>query len=89
MGMVTNYYRYIFNWVDFGVAVCEMRRERNITQAQLADLTDCSATFICGVEKGHNEGNHELKPLMAIANELGINFPDYFELELDPNSIPF
>lgn len=89
MSAVIGKYSWVFNWVDFGIAVRELRRERNISQETLAELCNVSPTMICNFENGTHEGDHMLKYIIAVANELDLMLPEYFELESDRKATYF
>lgn len=59
-----------------GKRIKEIRKERKLTQAQLAELVDCSDGFITQVERGVTEPS--LKRLRRIAKALDVPLARFF-----------
>lgn len=55
----------------------EIRKQRNISQAELAKQSGVPRATICGMETGRTE-NVTAKTLDALANALGVPVPDLF-----------
>lgn len=53
-----------------GQRICEIRIQQKITQAELAEISELSVSFICLVENGKKKAS--LKSLIKISNALGI-----------------
>lgn len=60
----------------FGQRVQELRKERNLSQEQLADLTGVHRTYIGMVERA--EKNITLRNIKKIAKALDVNIKDLF-----------
>lgn len=60
----------------FGQRVQELRKERNLSQEQLADLAGVHRTYIGMVERA--EKNITLRNIKKIAEALGVNIKDLF-----------
>ena len=53
-----------------GKRISEVRVQQKITQAELAELSQLSVSFICHIENGRKKAS--LKSLIRISNALGI-----------------
>lgn len=60
----------------FGQRVQELRKERNLSQEQLADLAGVHRTYIGMVERA--EKNITLRNIKKIAKALDVNIKDLF-----------
>lgn len=60
----------------FGQRVQELRKERNLSQEQLADMSGVHRTYIGMVERA--EKNITLRNIKKIAEALGVNIKDLF-----------
>ena len=62
---------------DFGARIAELRRKRNLTQEQLADLVDLHRTYIGFIEQGKR--NPSIGNVRRIANVLKISLKELFK----------
>lgn len=69
-----------------GSRIRTLRKARHLTQQQLAEHAGLNYKYVGAVERG--EENPSLKVLAAIANGLGIELRDLFELEHEEVSGP-
>ena len=60
----------------FGQRVQELRKKRNLSQEQLADMSGVHRTYIGMVERA--EKNITLRNIKKIADALGVNIKDLF-----------
>lgn len=60
----------------FGQRVQELRKKRNLSQEQLADMAGVHRTYIGMVERA--EKNITLRNIKKIAKALGVNIKDLF-----------
>ena len=60
----------------FGQRVQELRKKRNLSQEQLADMAGVHRTYIGMVERA--EKNSTLRNIKKIAKALGVNIKDLF-----------
>lgn len=60
----------------FGQRVQELRKKRNLSQEQLADMSGVHRTYIGMVERA--EKNITLRNIKKIAEALGVNIKDLF-----------
>ena len=58
------------SFILIGKRICEIRTQQKITQAELAEISTLSVSFICLVENGKKKAS--LKSLIQISNALGI-----------------
>ena len=61
----------------FGERIRELRHKNNISQEELAELTDLHRTYIGGIERG--ERNVSLENIYKIAKALEISLSELFE----------
>ena len=77
------------NWLQIGNKVAEMRRCRNMTQQQLAELTGLSDVYIGYLEQGKRHGT--MDTYLLIVNVLGYTMDDlldeYLELPVRETAI--
>jgi transcriptional regulator with XRE-family HTH domain len=66
--------------IKFGQRVRELRRERNFTQQQLADISGLHKNYIGMVERG--ERNPSLVNIEILARSLEVNISDFFVNEI-------
>lgn len=62
--------------VRFGIRVQKLRRERHLSQEQLADLANLHRTYIGMIERA--EKNITLRNIEKIANALKVSIPELF-----------
>ncbi len=53
-----------------------LRKEKNLTQEQLAQLVGVTRNYICMIEGGHKNGS--LQVVSQIAKHLGVKIDDIF-----------
>lgn len=58
--------------------VKEMRIERNISQAELADLMNISHSFVGDVESTNRRAKYNLNHINTLAKIFNCNFSDFF-----------
>lgn len=63
--------------IKFGKRIREIRKDKNISQEQLANLADLDRTYVGGIERGLR--NPSLKNIGKIATALGIKPKDLFD----------
>ena len=63
--------------LKFGEKIRELRHKNNISQEELAELTDLHRTYIGGIERG--ERNVSLENIYKIAKALKISLSELFE----------
>ena len=61
----------------FGKILRQKRREKNLTQEELADLAGIHRTYVAGIEGGYR--NPSLKNIIKLGNALGIKIKKLFE----------
>lgn len=61
----------------FGTRVRELRRQKGLTQEQLAERADLHVTYISGIETGSR--NPSLTAIAALAKGFGISLSELFE----------
>jgi transcriptional regulator with XRE-family HTH domain len=69
-----------------GARIARLRRERSITQEQLAERVDAASQTIRRIERGHT--TPPLGRLLDIAEALGVQMLDLFEAEDAPVTEP-
>ena len=69
------------DWLQIGSKIAEMRRSRNITQQQLAELTGLSDVYVGYLEQGKRHGT--LDTYLLIVNTLGFTMDDLLSEYLD------
>ncbi|AUP79091.1 helix-turn-helix domain-containing protein [Flavivirga eckloniae] len=62
---------------DIGKRIRELRKERNMTQLDLATISDIDERQVQRLERGHTSAT--LKTLLKITNGLNVNFLEFFE----------
>ena len=67
------------DWISYGLAVLLARRQRQIKQAELAELIGISRVTLSYIERGH--AHPRWKTLDAIAEVLGVQFMEYRKTE--------
>lgn len=65
------------NLLAFGNRLKELRKERNLTQAQLAEKVDVSMNFIGMVERG--ERNTTIDKMFKLAQALEVTLAKFYE----------
>ncbi len=77
------------NWLQIGSKIAEMRRSRNMTQQQLAELTGLSDVYIGYLEQGKRHGT--MDTYLLIVNVLGFTMDDllneYLEMHIKTEAI--
>ncbi|MDO5437815.1 MAG: helix-turn-helix transcriptional regulator [bacterium] len=63
--------------IAFGRRIRELRRERRLTQSQLAEMIDLSTNFIGMVERG--ERNTSIDKIFKIARALNLTMAEFFK----------
>jgi transcriptional regulator with XRE-family HTH domain len=66
---------------DVGRRVAELRRERGLTQAELADRASVSTNYVARVETGLQ--NLTLESLTKLANLFGLPIQEFFQEPAD------
>jgi transcriptional regulator with XRE-family HTH domain len=61
----------------FGNRLAQMRKERKISQEQLAELSGLNRPYISGIEQGKR--NVSLEVIVSLAKALGIQTKELFE----------
>jgi transcriptional regulator with XRE-family HTH domain len=61
---------------SFGRRIASLRRERGLSQEDLADRSGLHRTYVGGVERG--ERNLGLRNVSALASALGVPLPELF-----------
>ena len=69
------------NWLQTGGKIAEMRRSRDMTQQQLAELTGLSDVYIGYLEQGKRHGT--MDTYLLIVNVLGFTMDDLLNEYLD------
>ena len=69
------------DWLQIGSKTAEMRRSRNITQQQLAELTGLSDVYVGYLEQGKRHGT--MDTYLLIVNTLGFTMDDLLSEYLD------
>ena len=72
--------------MNLGKKIKEIRKKKNLTQQELADLSGISQTYLCQIENGDRTPNLEI--FENISNALGFPFPVLSFLTLDYSTIP-
>ena len=67
--------------VQLGKRIRQLRRLRNVTQAQLAEACDLSNNFVALLERGRSSPS--LATIHRLAKELQVPVADLFEFEAD------
>lgn len=62
---------------DFGEQLARVRKKRNLTQEQLADLVDVHRTYIGFIEQGKR--NPSIGNIHKMANALKVSLKDLFK----------
>jgi transcriptional regulator with XRE-family HTH domain len=62
---------------EFGKRLAQMRKERKISQEQLAELSGLNRPYISGIEQGKR--NVSLEVIVSLAKALGIQTKELFE----------
>ncbi|WP_075351369.1 helix-turn-helix domain-containing protein [Algoriphagus marinus] len=62
---------------EFGKRLAQMRKERKISQEQLAELSGLNRPYISGIEQGKR--NVSLEVIVSLAKALGIKTKELFE----------
>ena len=68
-----------------GLAIRQVREDRNLSQERLAELADLHRTYVSSVEQGHR--NISIENIHKIANALGVSMTELIQLcedRLDP-----
>lgn len=68
-----------------GVNIKEIRKQKKLTQEELAEKCELQTSYLAGVERG--DRNITLQTLEKIASGLEINAKELFELELPLNNL--
>jgi transcriptional regulator with XRE-family HTH domain len=63
----------------FGERVRQLRKNRGLSQEDLADRARVHRTYLGGIERG--ERNPSLKNIASIAGALGVSLSDLFSLK--------
>ena len=71
--------------MNLGNTIKEIRKQKNISQTQLANLCSISQTYLSQIENDQKEPNISI--LKVIANKLNIALPILFFLAIDENDI--
>jgi len=61
----------------FGIILKEKRKERGLTQEELADRAGIHRTYVAGIEGGHR--NPSLKNIYRLAKALKIEIKEFFK----------
>ena len=61
----------------FGQRIRALRKERGLSQEQLAELSGLDRTYISGIERGLR--NVALRNIEALAQALGVSIAELFE----------
>ena len=61
----------------FGQRIRRLRKERGLSQEDLAELSGLDRTYISGIERGVR--NVALRNIEALAQALGVSISDLFE----------
>lgn len=75
------------NFIIIGDRIRKIRQKRKLSQANLAEYTDLSVTYICHIETGKRQAS--LESLIRISNVLGVTL-DFLlagNQESDPTSL--
>jgi transcriptional regulator with XRE-family HTH domain len=62
---------------EFGKRLAQMRKDRKISQEQLAELSGLNRPYISGIEQGKR--NVSLEVIVSLAKALGIQTKELFE----------
>ena len=62
--------------IQFGARIAELRRQRNISQEELAERCGVHRTYIGSIERG--EKSPTLNTMEKFAKGLGVNLIDFF-----------
>ncbi len=62
--------------LHFGLVVKELRRERSLSQEELANRSDLHRTYITDIE--HGSRNVSIKNILKIANAIGVSLHELF-----------
>ena len=62
---------------EFGKRLAQMRKERKISQEQLAELSGLNRPYISGIE--HGKRKVSLEVIVSLAKALGIQTKELFE----------
>lgn len=63
--------------MEVGEKIKKIRKERKLTQKQLASIAQISNSFLCDIEKGRS--NPSLESLKDIAKALDKDIRDFFD----------
>lgn len=72
--------------LTFGRTVRAYRRERHISQEELADLSGLHRTYVSGIERG--ERNLSLESILKLARALEVNPGAFFTNARPPRDSP-
>lgn len=73
----------IIDYKNLGKRISETRKEMNLTQEKLAEITELSSNYISNIENNHSIPS--LETFILICNALD-KTPDYFLLDSNSNS---
>lgn len=62
--------------MKFGQNIKQIRKQRNLTQKQLADQIEISRSYLSDIENGRK--NLSIKTVKKLANSLGLSVTDLF-----------
>lgn len=65
--------------MEFGMKIRSLREEKNMTIKQLAEMVECTSSFISQIERGM--ANPSINTLKKISNILGVSLVEFFEEE--------
>ncbi|MFA7658459.1 MAG: helix-turn-helix transcriptional regulator [Candidatus Gastranaerophilaceae bacterium] len=71
----------------FGQRIKILRKKRNLTQSNIAEMVDVDAKHISCIENGKNFPSPEL--IAKLANAFNLHVKELFEFENPPTSIDF
>lgn len=69
-----------------GINIREIRKQKKLTQEELAEKCDLQTSYLAGVERG--DRNITLQTLEKIAKGLDVNAKQLLELESPLNKLP-
>lgn len=72
--------------MNIGTTINQLRKERKLSQSELAQAAGITQTSLSQIENGQNRPNQ--KTLDAICKKLGIPEPLLYVLSLDENDVP-
>ena len=73
--------------MNLGETIKQIRLSKKMSKTKLAELSKCSISYICNIEKG--ERKPEFETINSIANALGTNGAFLIMLSYDVSEIPF